>query len=108
METPDTYFRADIRTDADVPTVIARGEIDAASSQELTRILTEAAPASGHKLLDLSMVTFIDSSGLRVITGAARDADENGGTFAISSASDFVRRIFEVTGLSTLLPAAQA
>ena len=48
-------------------------------------------------------VTFIDSSGLRVIASEHVAAAEAGGTFRIVGASDRIRRIFEMTGLETLI-----
>jgi anti-anti-sigma factor len=54
--------------------------------------------------LDLTDVSFIDSSGLRVVTGAARAAQAGEVGFSICGASEAVRRIFEITGLSELLP----
>lgn len=104
MDTTEPYFDAEVLADADPPCVVGAGELDAASSPQLERALAEARQPGGPVVLDLSKVTFIDSSGLRVITRVVRDVEVDGGSFTISSASDAVRRIFEITGLRSLLP----
>jgi anti-anti-sigma factor len=105
MDTPDTYFAVEVHLDEDPPRVAALGELDAASSKELETALVDAR-AEGSVALDLTDVSFIDSSGLRVVTGAARDAEAGSVGFVICGASEAVRRIFEITGLGELLPHA--
>jgi anti-anti-sigma factor len=103
MDTGEPYFHLDIDADASPVTIAARGELDAASSQELSDALNGAAGRGVS--LDLAEVSFIDSSGLRVITAAMREAKEAGNGFQVAAASDAVRRIFEMTGLNSLLDA---
>jgi anti-anti-sigma factor len=103
MDSGEPYFHLDVDADASPVTIAASGELDAASSQELS---TALAGAEGKGVnLDLGKVSFIDSSGLRVITAAMREAQEAGRDFQVSAASDAVRRIFEMTGLHSLLEA---
>ena len=53
--------------------------------------------------LDLSGTTFIDSSGLGVLVGALKRLREAGGeSIALSGMQDQVRKVFEITGLTTL------
>lgn len=102
MDGTDSYFDVGVRSGV-VTTVEATGELDAASSKELERVLTEVLADHQDVAVDLAKVTFIDSSGLRVVTAAARDAEAAGSTFVVSGASTAVRRIFEITGLGGLL-----
>ncbi len=106
MDTPDTYFAVEVHLDEDPPRVAAFGELDAASSKELESALDDARTGGSHGsvALDLTSVSFIDSSGLRVVTGAARAAGSGAVGFEICGASEAVRRIFEITGLGELLP----
>ena len=54
-------------------------------------------------MIDLSQVTFMDSSGLRVLLTAHRRAEEAGRGFALVKGGDTVSRLLEVTGLSERL-----
>lgn len=97
------HFDVQIQSGTDPIRVVASGELDAASAASLTTALADAAGSAEHVELDLSGVTFIDSSGLRVIAAAVQRANDGGPSFAVSAASDAVRRIFEMTGLSSLI-----
>ena len=90
---------------ADPPVrVIARGEIDAATAPQLAESMDEAfARGTGAVALDFADITFVDSSGLRVIVALHRRAVDAGRSVVVVAASAAVRRIFEITGLTELL-----
>ncbi len=83
--------------------VVAIGELDAASAPALIEALGRARPDGRTIHLDLEGVTFIDSSGIRVIAQEMRTSDERAATFAVTAASKPVRRLFEMTGLDAAL-----
>jgi anti-sigma B factor antagonist len=97
------HFDVQIDPGTEPRRVVAAGELDAASASILATALDEATEAGAGIALDLSGVSFIDSSGLRVIAAEVRRSEEAGSPFAVSAASDAVRRIFEMTGLTSLL-----
>lgn len=97
------HFDVQIDPGTEPRRVVAVGELDAASASILANALDEANEAGAGIALDLSGVSFIDSSGLRVIAAEVRRAEDAGTAFAVAAASDAVRRIFEMTGLTTLL-----
>jgi anti-sigma B factor antagonist len=78
----------------------AKGEIDAHSSEQLTAAVEQLLEAGATAvLLDATEVTFIDSSGIRVLAVASNTLEERGGTFVIDGMSAAMQRILEVTGL---------
>lgn len=81
------------------------GELDLATAPELKAILSQQLEAGNHVVLDLSVLEFIDSSGLQAILTALRAADASPGTLAISSSmAPQVHRLFEIAGLLSSLP----
>jgi anti-anti-sigma factor len=50
-------------------------------------------------VLDLSQLTFIDSSGLGALHAAKQRAIKNGVTLVVSRPSPMVHRVLEITGL---------
>src|SRR4051794_7730347 len=99
----DAYFQVTVEATA-VPTLItATGELDAASSAELGRALDAALEAGSGATLDLGGITFIDSSGLRVVTLGVRRAQDEDQPFTVVAASAAVRRILDITGVGELL-----
>lgn len=73
------------------------GEIDAHSCDELDAAL--AGAPDGDVAVDLSEVTFIDSSGLRVLVQHHQGRAGAGHTLQIVRPSRAVRRLLEIAGL---------
>jgi anti-sigma B factor antagonist len=84
--------------------VEAAGEIDAYTAPRLRAVLEELpAPARYRVVVEMSRVSFMDSSGLGVLVGAHKRARNGGGALALAGASDRVLRVLRVTGLVRIL-----
>ena len=75
------------------------GEIDAHSAPSLAAAMSEL-PDISQVVVDFSGVTFMDSSGLRVLVDAAMSATNSGKSFAIAHPQAAIRRVVEISGLS--------
>jgi anti-sigma B factor antagonist len=82
--------------------VSGAGEIDLATSPALRSRLQDAIGRHRVVIVDLSDVTFIDSTGLGVLIGGLRRVNEAGGEMKIVVADPRVLKIFEITGLTEL------
>ena len=82
--------------------VSADGQIDAHTAPSLEEALDGVA-AESTVSLDLSQVTFIDSSGLRVIVRTHKRLAETGGQLVIAEPSEPVMRLLDITGLTSEL-----
>jgi anti-sigma B factor antagonist len=93
------------QTDDGSPVVVVTGEIDMATAPMLGRELTAAIESGdGPVVLDLTDVTFFDSSGLRVAIVAHRDLGEQDRRLAVvCSPEGHVRRTFALAGLADVL-----
>ncbi len=96
-------FSAEVHCfDADAPIVVARGEVDIATAAELSQAMTEAVERSPTRvILDLADVTFMDSSGIKVIVHAQKNLPA-GCQVVLRQPQPAVRMVFEVTGLIDL------
>jgi anti-sigma B factor antagonist len=83
--------------------VRAAGEIDVATVDLLRRQLDTAREESASVLLDLSGVTFIDSTGLQLLLDASLDSAACDWAFSIVRPSRVVQRLIEVSGTADLL-----
>lgn len=80
------------------------GEVDLCTAPTLERALLRELEMGFDVLLDLSEVSFIDSSGLHAIVSAARQADTDGRKLTVTSPLPAqARRVIEITGLESLL-----
>lgn len=83
------------------------GELDLAAAPGLESALDAVLADSEDVVLDIAEVTFLDSSGLRVLVAAQNQSSEAGKTLTLLNPSAAVSRILEITGLGkTLLPDA--
>lgn len=91
-------------TDGEHGVVVSlRGELDLASAPELQRALLELLERSPQRVeLDLRDLTFLDSSGLGSLYRARRAADERGVPFRLDGVPDHVRRLLDVTAMTSL------
>jgi len=79
------------------------GEIDAGTSKQLAATLGERADIGDDPVeIDLGGVTFIDSSGLRVLLEHSNRLRSRGHGLTIRNASRPVRRLLSITNLSEL------
>jgi anti-anti-sigma factor len=95
-ETPDAGGRVRL---------VAVGELDIASAPLLEAALSEHRAAEASVVLDLSGITFMDSSGLKVLVRAANEARSNGWAFAVDpKVGDAVRTVFDVVDAGRVIP----
>lgn len=81
------------------------GEIDLATAGQVQSALNEALGAGTVVELDLSEVTFIDSTGLRAILLTHNSAQEQGREFTVTGANAAARRLLELTGVAEVVRA---
>jgi anti-anti-sigma factor len=82
------------------PVLTVTGEIDLSSAghfaQELAMLIDDE---HGTARVDLSAVTFIDSSGVRELLAAKRRAEGTGTQLVLASPSAACRRVLEISGV---------
>lgn len=82
----------------DAALVRVAGELDIATAPILQRTLRETCNRAGVVVLDLRELTFMDSSGLRVVIDACRDAARDERLLLRLRGPAHVERVFEITG----------
>jgi anti-sigma B factor antagonist len=89
---------------SDLCILVVGGEVDYEVSPQLKAHMMRAIKAGARRVvLDLSDVTFIDSTAIGVIAGAVEKLDEAGGSLAVVSTHEKVVQIFEITGLDSVI-----
>jgi anti-sigma B factor antagonist len=82
------------------------GELDMATASELDQRILSAMRdrRTGHVVVDLDEVEFMDSAGLRMLLTASAVARTNGNRLLLRRPQRAVQRLLEVTGTGALLP----
>ena len=106
MPTPmPTPFRCETHSGRDDARVRPVGELDIATVGRLDERLRELREAGGKRfVLDLRGLTFIDSTGLRLVFELDSFARRDGIELSLVSGPRAVQRVFEVAGIAGLLP----
>jgi anti-sigma B factor antagonist len=103
----DSILHVDIKPDGSRPTLVISGEIDLVSSAQLRAAIDEALDDGATSLeLDLSHVSFMDSTGLGILANASDRTIEAGGSVRVRGASPTVIRLLEVTRLDSVIDVA--
>ncbi|MCZ2260425.1 STAS domain-containing protein [Sporosarcina sp. G11-34] len=80
------------------------GEIDAFTAPVLKERLISAQKGPGLQAeLNLSEVTYMDSTGLGVFVGFYKAVKANGGHVKITGVNARLKRLFEITGLNEVM-----
>jgi anti-anti-sigma factor len=85
----------------DVSVIAVTGRIDANSSADLESFVIQIINAGTYRLvLDLSNISFISSSGLRVILTLAKNVEPRGGFVRLCGLRPLIQEIFDISGFS--------
>jgi anti-sigma B factor antagonist len=101
----DTELSTSLDPSGEQPILRVRGEIDLFSATDFRTALDEAVGLTGHVMVDLARVDFIDSTGLRVLLETRRRIEPDGGTIALTlDPSGPVARLLDLAGVDGMFP----
>jgi len=89
--------------------VVINGEVDFSNAGRLSAALDQAdRQGPGNIVLDMTGLTFIDSTGLRELVSAARTARRYGRRITAENPSQPIRRLLQITALDKTIDVATA
>ncbi|GGV53099.1 STAS domain-containing protein [Streptomyces griseoflavus] len=100
MTDPDPLLTVTPRRDPSGPHVLTvTGELDHHSAPVLTGAVSEAQSDDRGLILDLSAVTYCDSTGITVLINAYQRAQTTGAPLVLAGVNPDLNRLFQVVGL---------
>jgi len=97
MESEPESFRCEVARDGDVARITLAGELDLSTTPEVEPALR--VNGVRQRVLDLSDLTFMDSSGMRLILAAHVAARRDGVILEIVPGPPSVQRVFQICGV---------
>ena len=95
-------MRINKRTEGDKLTIHIEGRLDTTTSPKLSKELETSLEGITQLVLDLTLLEYISSSGLRVLLSAQK-AMNGKGTMVVKNVSELVMEVFEITGFTDIL-----
>jgi anti-sigma B factor antagonist len=106
---PPESFHCESRRDGDATWVRPIGELDLDTASQLDTELAAMREAGAPRIvLDMRALTFMDSTGLRLVIRWDMDARQDGFGFAIVPGPEVVQRVFRLTGMNEVIQIADA
>jgi anti-sigma B factor antagonist len=93
-----------VRRESGVAIAEVTGDIDMSTVAGLRESLLGLADSGQPLIVDLNHVSFIDSVGLGALVGAARRADERGGSLHAVCSRPQTRKLLWLTGVDRRIP----
>jgi anti-anti-sigma factor len=102
-------FEITVQVSGDDGRVAVEGDLDMATAPRLEASLQEALQLGARRLtVDLGAVTFVDSSGLRVLIAMHRQSQDDGWELRILRPGEGAFTVFQVSGADQALPFTEA
>ena len=84
--------------------VVLAGELDGAAAAALSEQLRQlTADLVGDLVVDVGLLTFIDSTGLSLLVSLHKQVRASGRSLTIADLTPMTRRLFQITGLDQVL-----
>jgi anti-anti-sigma factor len=94
-----------VKKDHNVLIVSVEGRMDTVSAPEFQKRMEELLDQGETGLLmDFGRLEYVSSAGLRSILVAAKKAKSLGGCVSCCSLQDMVRKVFDISGFTSMLP----
>lgn len=91
-------------TEGTLPVVVAVGEIDLSTAPEFERAITLLMGEGSHSVaVDLSRVSYLDSTGISVLMRALKRCRARGGEVKIVGISDRALRVLKLLSLDEVI-----
>ena len=91
-----------MRQAQDACVVDIRGEIDLSTVPVFKDALSAATEAGSHVIINMTDVTYMDSSGFGTLLSAKKRLRANGGSIHLVGCNDVIARMLHITRLNTI------
>ena len=96
----------EINVEREDGTLIAevKGRVDSANAREFEQTLSAAIGDDRNVIIDFEGLSYISSSGLRVLLLVAKTLRQRSAHLALCSLAGSIREVFEISGFDKIIP----
>jgi anti-sigma B factor antagonist len=99
----DVRIKLDLNEVSSIPVVTVTGEIDVCTAPEFKSVVNKAIFTGAQNLIvDLTDVSYMDSSGFGTLLGATKRIKPRGGSVNLVGCSEAIERMLKITRLDTI------
>ena len=92
------------RDEGDIKVIMLNGKLDTNTTPAAESEINALIDAGASKLLiNFEQLSYISSSGLRLLLATAKRLKGNGGNLQVCSLNEMATEVFEISGFSTIL-----
>lgn len=103
MRIEDVRIELALRQISDIPVLRVVGEIDVYTAPEFKSALNKTIlTGASHLVIDLTDVSYMDSSGFGALLSATKQVRPKGGTVNLVGCSEAIERMLKITSLDTV------
>jgi anti-sigma B factor antagonist len=92
----------EVRTQGETAVIRFEGDVDLEHSPVARRVLLDCVEAGRHVVVDMSAVSYIDSSGIASLIEGLQGARRRGTRFALAAVSPAALRVFQLARLDKI------
>jgi len=95
--------------EGEITIVTVNGRLDATTAPVADKTIKKILERDCSRMIfDFSTLDYLSSGGLKVILGAAKELKRKEGQIVLCSLTNFVKEIFVVSGLNSLIPITES
>ena len=95
--------------EGEITIVTINGRLDATTAPVADKTIKKILKRDCLRMIfDFSTLDYLSSGGLKVILGTAKELKRKEGQIVLCSLSNFVKEIFEISGINSLIPITES
>ena len=103
MSSESARLQASLNDSSGISVIRVAGEVDIYTAPDLRYLVNQTIDSGAKDLvIDMSEVTYMDSSGFGTLLGATKRLRPDGGSIGLAACSEAIERMLRITRLDTI------
>ena len=96
-------MNTEVKNESGITTIAVSGSVDALTAADLSNVINgQISEGNVRLVVDLTMLDFMSSAGLRTLLGAVKESRSNGGDLRIASSNPGIDKVLKMSGFNNI------